>query len=266
MEKNLNSRVQSLWIGGQLSNVEKLCIQSFIDHGHEFHLYTYEEMKDLPVGTKLCDANEIMPEQEIFRYKHGWAKGSVSGFADVFRLKLIQKKGGWWVDMDIICLKKLDQADDDLFCSSYEGEYGSLVNNCIFKLHSNSPFIKTCLDYIQKIDLENMDFGLAGPFLFQKVVRELELSDQVKPFQAFNPISWKNIGELVLDRRSSSARLKEHLRPFMKASTMPGRRITEQSYTLHLWNEVWKNSSFDKNGVYSKNSLFEKLKKKHQIS
>lgn len=265
MEKSLNNRVQSLWIGGQLSNVEKLCIQSFIDHGHEFHLYAYEEIMNLPKGTRLLDATEIMPENEIFRYKHGWAKGSVSGFADVFRLKLIQKKGGWWVDMDIVCLKQLDHKEDDLFCSSYEGEYGSLVNNCIFKLSSDSVFIQTCLDQINLLDLENMDFGLAGPFLFQKVVKELSMEDSIKPFDTFNPIAWRNIGELVLNIRTPSAKLKEYLRPVLKPATMPGRKITSGSYTLHLWNEVWKNSGFDKNGTYSKNSLFEKLKKKHHI-
>ena len=33
--------IQSLWIGPRLSNMEHLCIKSFIDHGHKFHLYIY---------------------------------------------------------------------------------------------------------------------------------------------------------------------------------------------------------------------------------
>ncbi len=39
--------IQSLWIGNPLSKLERLCIQSFIDHGHEFHLYTYATVGSL---------------------------------------------------------------------------------------------------------------------------------------------------------------------------------------------------------------------------
>ena len=31
--------IQSLWIGDRLSVMERLCIQSFLDQGHQFHLY-----------------------------------------------------------------------------------------------------------------------------------------------------------------------------------------------------------------------------------
>ncbi|WP_443938112.1 glycosyltransferase [Pedobacter sp. MW01-1-1] len=265
MEKNLNNPIQGLWIGGALSNVEKLCIQSFLDHGHEFHLYTYEEIKNSPKGTILKDANEIMPESSIFRYKKGWAKGSVSGFADVFRLLLIQKKGGWWVDMDIICLKPLDFKEELVFCSSYEMEYGELANNCIFKAPKNAPFIDFCLKEIEKLDLHTMDFGLAGPFLFQRAIKELNLSTQMKAHYFFNPFSWKFLGELFLDKMSFSNKIKELVRPIFKPATMKGRVINSDTYTIHLWNEVWKAGNFDKNGIYQQNSMFEKFKRKHRI-
>ncbi|WP_316797802.1 glycosyltransferase [Pedobacter frigidisoli] len=257
--------VQSLWIGEQFSNVEKLCIQSFLDHGHEFHLYTYQDIKNIPAGTKIFDANEIMKEESIFRYKDGWAKGSVSGFADVFRLLLIKNRGGWWVDMDIICLKYLDLTSDLIFCTSNEGEYGSVVNNCIFKAPIDHFFMDYCLDKINQIDLQNMDFGLAGPFLFQQTIKDLKLQENALEYDFFNPINWKNVGELILEDRSNLSKYKELVRPIFKPQTMPGRRITENSYTLHLWNEVWKNYQYDKNKRYSESSIFEKLKKKHGI-
>src|SRR5476649_1134895 len=110
MATGINNQIQSLWIGGNLSKVEQLCIQSFIDHGHDFHLYAYEDITNAPAKTIIHDAREIIGEEAIFKYQSGWAKGSVSGFADLFRLLMVQKKGGWWVDMDIICLKEFDFA------------------------------------------------------------------------------------------------------------------------------------------------------------
>lgn len=257
--------VQSLWIGGNLSKVEQLCIQSFLDCGHDFHLYAYEKIDNIPAGTKLLDAREILPEEKIFRYKKGWAKDSVSGFADVFRLEMVKKNGGWWVDMDMICLKKLDFTDDLIFCSSYEFEHGALVNNCIFKAPKNHPFLVYCLDEIKKIDLENMDFGLAGPFLFQKAVKNLGLESKVKPYETFNPICWKFLADLVLGKLPIKAQIKEWFRPILKPETMHGRKIMPHSYTLHLWNEVWKSGNFDKNGNYPAHCKFEQFKKKHHI-
>ena len=61
--------VQSLWVGNSLSNMEVCCIQSFLKHGFTFHLYTYENVKRIPKGTVIKDANEIMDEKEIFKLK-----------------------------------------------------------------------------------------------------------------------------------------------------------------------------------------------------
>lgn len=266
MENGINNNViQSLWIGGQLSKVEQLCIQSFIDHGHEFHLYAYEEIKNAPKATRIFDARDIAAENTIFKYEDGWGKGSVSGFADLFRLLLIQKKGGWWVDMDVICLKEFDFTTDTVFCSSYEREYGNLANNCVFKCPAESPFVNYCIDEIAKIDLKTMSFGLAGPFLFQKAVKELELKNKLVPYNYFNPIAWKNVGELILGKMGTVDKLKELVRPFTKPATMHGRKITKDSNAVHFWNEVWRSSHFDKNETYSASSLFEKLKRKHGI-
>lgn len=257
--------VQSLWIGKQLSKVEQLCIQSFLDHGHPFHLYTYEDIGNVPAGTQIFDAGSVIAHDKIFRFEDGWGKGSVSGFADLFRLLMLQKNGGWWVDMDIICLKPFTFKQATIICSSNEGEYGSLANNCVIKAPKNSPLIKYCLDELARTDLKKMTFGSAGPFLFQKAVKELKMEDHIVPYQYFNPISWKFIDELVLGNMTSVNKLKELLRPILKPETMPGRRIMPNTYAVHFWNEVWNAGKLDKNGKYGAGSLFEKLKHKHGI-
>ena len=265
MEDNLNQNIQSLWIGGQLSAVERLCIQSFLDHGHDFHLYTYEGIHNAPEKAILHDAREIIPENEIFKNTAGWGEGSVSGFADLFRLKLIQTKGGWWVDMDVICLKRFDFNDELILCSSYEDEYGQLANNCVFKAPRNSLFISCCLDELANINLKTMPFGTAGPFLFQKIVKDLYLESHVSNYWNFNPISWKNVKPIILGYMTSKEKVKELLRPYTKPKTMAGRKIPSSAYAVHFWNEVWKAGKLDKNGNYPTQSIFEKLKRKHNI-
>ena len=81
--------------------VEQLSIASFLRHGHEFHLYTYGDVSGIPDGTQVRDANEIVPEKDVFIYRNG----NYAIFADWFRWALLFEKGNYWVDTDVVCLK-----------------------------------------------------------------------------------------------------------------------------------------------------------------
>ncbi len=36
--------------------------------------------------------------------------------------------------------------------------------------------------------------------------------------------------------------------------------LSESTYSIHLWNQMWRNSGQDKNGSYSQSCLYERLK------
>ena len=63
----MSNIIQSLWIGEALSKMEQLSIKSFRDFGHEYHLYTYGTVKNIPEGTVVKDGNEIVPASARFR-------------------------------------------------------------------------------------------------------------------------------------------------------------------------------------------------------
>ena len=48
--------IASLWIGGQLSWLEQLCLKSFADAGHHTTLYSYEEIPNVPEGVHTAEA------------------------------------------------------------------------------------------------------------------------------------------------------------------------------------------------------------------
>ena len=77
-----------------------LCIKSFLDHGHAFQLFTYRNYDNIPAGTLVRDARDILPEEAIFHDSHN----SLAPFSDWFRMKFLSQEGGFWVDMDVICL------------------------------------------------------------------------------------------------------------------------------------------------------------------
>src|SRR3954451_19785346 len=61
--------IQTLWIGPELSTLERLSLRSFLAHGHEVCLYTYGEVRGVPAGGAVRDAAEILPAAAVFRYR-----------------------------------------------------------------------------------------------------------------------------------------------------------------------------------------------------
>jgi hypothetical protein len=105
-----NAVIQGLWVGEQISNFHRLCIESFLRNGHCFVLYTYGPVKNLPSGVVFKDANKIVPSSLIYQYD-----GSYAGFSDLFRNKLLYSQGGWYVDLDIFCLRPFDIDQEIVF-------------------------------------------------------------------------------------------------------------------------------------------------------
>ena len=58
-------KIASLWIGGDLSWLEQLCLKSFADAGHQITLYSYAPISNLPEGVLAGDANEIYPGEPM---------------------------------------------------------------------------------------------------------------------------------------------------------------------------------------------------------
>jgi len=57
--------IASLWIGGDLSFIEQVCLKSFSDHGHRTILYTYGGVSNCPAGVEQMDANLIFPNTDF---------------------------------------------------------------------------------------------------------------------------------------------------------------------------------------------------------
>lgn len=259
----MNEIIQGLWIGDRLSAIEQLSIKSFLANGHPYHLYVYEEIKNIPSGTTIKDANEIIKQNRIFKYNSSWGKGSYAGFADLFRYHLLFKNGGWWFDTDVVCLRPINLQQEIIIGTSYEGQWGVIPNANPLKFPKNDPFIQRCIEYCESIDLNNIQYGQIGPHLVQGMVKKLGYQDYQAPYYYFNPIAWSAISLHVFIKRNLKNEIKELIRPFIKPSTVHGRQLHKDSYTVHLWNEVWRQSGLSKEATYHPSSLIEKLKRKY---
>ena len=234
--------VQSLWIGDPLSNLEKLCIQSFLDNGHEFHVYVYDDVQGIPDGATIKDGNEILPESEIFRNNNG----SVAGFSDYFRFALLAKRGGFWVDMDFVCIKPFCFDSDIVFGVSGRPT-GYMTGAIMFP--TKHPVMLQLQQ--QCADMKNKEGSKYNSLaqLFEKSIGANNLGKYAKPFLYFYPYGIEN----AMSAFDDSFRDGCHLYP--------------NTYAVHLWcNRMPYKTGFDKNSNFAENSLIEQLKTKHGIT
>lgn len=242
--------IQGLWIGDELSVMERLSIASFLKNGHPYHLYAYGDVRGVPEGTVLKDANEVVPSEKIFKYKH---HDSYAGFANVFRYKLLLENGGFWADSDVVCLKPFDFEQDYAFVHERirktPGDWliaRHLITNWIIKAPVGAEIMKYCYTKSEERDPDTLSWGEIGPQLLRKAALELQMEDFALPPEFFFPIAawqWKQFtnGSLLADRK-------------WKASS-------QRVYAVHLYNEMWRRGGVDKNGAFPANSVYERLKR-----
>src|SRR5689334_19470226 len=178
--------IQGLWIGAELSVMEQLSIASFLENGHEYHLYVYDAVKNVPAGAVIKDANEILPASRIFQYKH---QASYAGFSNFFRYKLLLERGGWWADTDAVCLKPFDFFEDYVFSSEICKEI-EVVNCGLMKTPCGSEVMGWAWKVCQTKNPQQLVWGETGPRLIAEAVKKFSLERYKKPYECFCPIGF----------------------------------------------------------------------------
>ena len=216
--------VQSLWIGAALSPIEAMCIQSFLSRGHRFDLFVYGDVDNVPDGCTRHDARSVVDEAHIFAYRQGPGKGSVSGFSNLFRYKLLLDRGGWWVDMDVVCNgDRLPEVDVAL-----ARESGKYVNGAIIKFPPGHPAMAYAYAHSVAVGA-NMTWGECGPRLMTKLVPMFGLEPALMPQQGFYPIHWQESVKFIDPAHC------EYVEDKVRGADF-----------VHLWNETFRRVNYDK--------------------
>src|SRR5215813_4517891 len=152
--------------------MEQLSIASFLQNGHEYHLYVYDEVKNVPAGAVIKDASEILPASRIFQYKY---QASYAGFANYFRYKLLLERGGWWVDTDVICLKPFDFSEEYVFASEID-DGREVIASGIVKAPAGSDCMAYAWQVCESKDPRQLMWGETGPRLITEAVAKFSLA------------------------------------------------------------------------------------------
>ncbi len=233
-------RICSFWYG-QLGYLERICISSFIEHGHPFALYTYGDVGPVPEGCVLRDASEILPRERMFFYKQ---KRTPAVFADLFRLHLMAREAGIWADCDVYCLKPFAGLPPYIFGVESVGHGGPRINNAVFLCPPESALLKAMLAIFEPgvvppglprlralevafwraigkpLPIESMQFGATGPFPLNHLVKTLGLQQFVQPKPVFYPLDYGR-ARILLEPNSEL-----------------GRHVKPETLGVHLWHSA----------------------------
>ncbi len=134
--------IASLWVGSDLTWLERLCIQSFLDRGHAFDLYTVGRIEGVPNGVTVRPASQIFyppPFDITDNDRH-----RVAVYSDIFRLKLLQQRQVIWADLDAYCVRPFDFGSPYVFGKSKRDTYPTGV----LGLPPDAPVLTALHDFV----------------------------------------------------------------------------------------------------------------------
>ncbi len=263
--------IGSLWIGPELGWMEQLCLKSFVDHGHETILYCYDEVKNIPEGVKVEDANNILKTDNIIRHAR---TGSPAYHADVFRLHMIQQTGKIWADTDAFCVQPWKQTKNKHF-HGWISDKKPQVNNGVLGLPKSSKTLEKMLDFTSD------EFPIP-PWLSEEKRDELQrLKDKgdgvhvsLLPWGVWGPdaVTWflQDTGEI----KHSFDKHVIYPVPFKTGRHLliPGRAdevramIKKDTLSIHFWGRRFRNILVKRfQGVLAEGSYADELCKRHGI-
>ena len=95
---------------GPLDRLRQLCLRSQVAAGHKVTVYSFEPLADLPGGVGNAEAEAILPHAFSEKLRPplsdgSWRDWTTLQFSDFFRMRLMARNQGLWLDADVLLLK-----------------------------------------------------------------------------------------------------------------------------------------------------------------
>lgn len=230
------------WAKGSISRLEYLCMKSFVDCGYRLFVWSYDNSLEIPVKAILRDANKVVDESKLFLNM----RGSYAGFSDYFRYKVLNRFGGLYADTDVIAVRPARELPRKQFLVTEHTRkkvFNRYINGNV--IYNPNPckgnVIDLALAYTRRFPKADVEWAEIGPDLLSAIV-------QIYPRHGFviqppvfaNPLAWWECPEKLLQDDSGD--------------------ISENTFFLHCYNEMWREAGVDKNkAVLQRGTLISKL-------
>ena len=215
----------TFWAGRTVSAFEAACMTSFLAHGYEYTVFSYDNISNLPPGVSFRNASEITDASNLDRFL---IKGlpNLSHFSDLFRYELFKRTRHIWVDTDMLLLRPLDLPTYDHLLAK---EDATTLCGAIMRLDGSHPSLDTLIERTEALRDRELVWGATGPRLLTSVFPKHDIMQAAYGAEMFFPVHYAQSWKL-----------------FLPATRDECAELCRQAFTVHLWNDrvvklgVWK--------------------------
>ncbi|MCU0803151.1 MAG: hypothetical protein MUD11_15555 [Rhodobacteraceae bacterium] len=261
-------QIGALWIGGELSYLEQLCLKSFVDAGQHVRLYTYEGVTNAPAGVELCDANAILPQTGFLRHSR---TGSPALHSDLFRYHMLAKVDRIiWADTDAYCVKPFTTPTGHFY--AWESETG--LNGGVLGLPQDSATLAALLEFTAD---EHAIPSWYGPKyqaeLTEKAAAGMPVSAGEMPWGVWGPHALTHFLKATGEVRHALPRVAlypfayEDRRLMLRPGLDETAYVTDETFSIHFYGRRMRSRILAKeaNGIPKPRSLIGRLLEKHKV-
>lgn len=258
-----------LWVEGPLSYVEQLCVQSFLDAGHDVTLYHYGTVPNVPHGAALKHGSAILDREEFISHSR---TGSMALFSDVFRYHLLSKLDRTiWADTDAYCMRRFDTETGHFY--GWESEHH--INGGVLCLPQDSPALAGLLEMTgdeygipfwynagakaklqaradagDPVHVSDLPWGVWGPHAVTAWLQRTGEQKYALPREVLYPVPFRNRRHMVNGRRRAEAE----------------KFLTDRTRSIHFYGRRIREFLASRpGGLPDQGGLFDHLLKKHGI-
>jgi hypothetical protein len=132
-----------LWIGSELPAYAKLALASARSHGFRVTCFVDRRHGAGLGGVAFENYRDVFSEWMPAEIVHGGRSPAYEAFADVFRLKLLAERDGWWFDCDTAILRPAEDfarlVEDASFAAARSASSGMISNGAMYRAGSPVP-------------------------------------------------------------------------------------------------------------------------------
>ena len=140
---------------GPLDRLRLTCLRSQVAAGHKVTVYSFEPIAQLPEGVGNAEAEAILPHSFSEKLRPSqpngsWRDWTILQFSDFFRMRLMARSAGLWLDADVLLLKPIEI---DPARPYFAWERPRQLGNSVLYLPSGDPIVAAFADLMEQDEL-----------------------------------------------------------------------------------------------------------------
>ena len=139
---SLRPEIVTFW-HGPLDGLRRLCLRSQVAAGHTVTVYSFDPVAQLPEGVGNAEAEAILPHSFAERLRPAradgvWIDRTMLQFSDFFRIRLMARRAGLWLDADVLLLKPIEINPEKPY---FAWERPRQLGNSVLYLPAGDPIV-----------------------------------------------------------------------------------------------------------------------------